>query len=173
MSSLYCSFVSLAVCIFMFLFPSATFSLSVLPHAMHVYTTHTHTLYTPHSCPSAFLCAPACSILLSPLSDFYVSTVSAIAVVESPSHAYLVLCDPMDCSMLDFLIPHHLWSLPKFLSVGLVMPSNHLILCCPLLLLPLISPSIKVFSNESALPIRWPKYWSFSFSIGPFKAYSG
>ena len=53
------------------------------------------------------------------------------------------------------------------------MPSNHLILCCPLLLLPSIFPSIRVFSNESVLPIRWPKYWSFSFSISPFNEYSG
>ena len=53
------------------------------------------------------------------------------------------------------------------------MPSNHLILCCPLLLPPLIFPSIRVFSNESALCIRWPKYWSFSFSISPFNEYSG
>ena len=53
------------------------------------------------------------------------------------------------------------------MSIELVMPSNHLILCCPLLLLPSIFPRIKVFSNESALPIRWPKYWSFSFNISP------
>ena len=58
-------------------------------------------------------------------------------------------------------------SLLKLISVELVMPSNHLILCCPLLLLPSIFPSIKVFSNESALRIRWPKYWSFSFKISP------
>ena len=54
------------------------------------------------------------------------------------------------------------WSLPKLMSIELVMPSNHLILCCPLLLLPSIFPSIRVFSNESALRIRWPKYWSFN-----------
>ena len=56
-------------------------------------------------------------------------------------------------------------SLPILMSIELVMPSNHLILCCPLLLLPSIFPSISAFSNESALQIRWPKYWSFSFSI--------
>ena len=56
---------------------------------------------------------------------------------------------------------------PKFMSIELVMPSNHLILDCPLLLLPSIFPSIRVFSNESSLQIRWPKYWSFSFSISP------
>ena len=64
-------------------------------------------------------------------------------------------------------------SLLKFMSIELVMPSNHLILCCPLLLLPSIFPSIRVFSNESVLCIRWPKYWNFSFSIRPSKEYSG
>ena len=61
-------------------------------------------------------------------------------------------------------------SLPKLISIELVMPSNHLILCHPLLLLPSIFPSIRVFSNDSALHIRWPKYWSFSFSISPLLA---
>ena len=64
-------------------------------------------------------------------------------------------------------------SLLKLISIELVMPSNHLILYRPLLLLPSIFPSIRVFSNESVLPIRWPKYWSFSFSISPFNGYSG
>ena len=59
------------------------------------------------------------------------------------------------------------WSLPKLMSIESVMPSNHLILCCPHLLLPSIFPNIRVFSNESALCIRWPKYWSFSFNISP------
>ena len=62
---------------------------------------------------------------------------------------------------------------PKLMSIELVMPSNHLILCPPLLLLPSIFPSIRVFSNESVLCIRWPKYWSFSFSISPSNEYSG
>ena len=64
-------------------------------------------------------------------------------------------------------------SLFKLVSIESVMPSNHLILCRPLLLLPSILPSIRVFSNESTLCIRWPKYWSFRFSISPFKGYSG
>ena len=64
------------------------------------------------------------------------------------------------------------WSLPKLMSIELVMPSNHLILCCPLLLLPSIFPSIRVFSNESALYMRWPKYWSFSFNISPSTEHS-
>ena len=65
------------------------------------------------------------------------------------------------------------WSLPKLMSVKSVTPSNHLIFCHPLFLLPSIFPSIRVFSNESVLPIRWPKYWRFSFSISPSNEYSG
>ena len=64
-------------------------------------------------------------------------------------------------------------SLLNLMSIESVMPSNHLILCCPFLLLPSIFPSIRVFSNESVLHIRWPKYWSFSFSISPSDEYSG
>ena len=65
------------------------------------------------------------------------------------------------------------WSLFKLMSIELVMPSNHLILCHPLLLQPSIFPSIRVFSNESVLRIRWPKYWDFSFSTSPSSEYSG
>ena len=64
-------------------------------------------------------------------------------------------------------------SLPKHMSIELVMPSSHLILCCPLVLLPSIFPSIRLFSNESALRMRWPKYWSFSFNISPSSEHSG
>ena len=65
------------------------------------------------------------------------------------------------------------WSLPKLVSIESMMPSNHLILCRPLLLLPSILPSIRVFSNKSALYIRWPKYWSFSCSISPSNEHPG
>ena len=65
------------------------------------------------------------------------------------------------------------WSLLKLMSIELVMPSNHLIFCFPLLLPPSIFPSIRVFSSESVLRVRWPKYWSFSFSISPSNEYSG
>ena len=65
------------------------------------------------------------------------------------------------------------WSLLKLISIELVMPSNYLIFCCPLLLLPSISPSIRVFSNESVLHIRWPKSWTFSFNISPSNEHSG
>ena len=80
---------------------------------------------------------------------------------------------PMDCSTPGFPVLHHLPELLKLMSIELVLPSNHLILCRPLLLPPSIFPSIRVFSNESVLPIRWPKYWSFSFSISPSNEYSG
>ena len=65
------------------------------------------------------------------------------------------------------------WSLPKFMSIESVMPSNHFILCHPLLLPPSIFPSIRIFSNKSAVCIRWPKYWSFSFSISPSNEHPG
>ena len=72
-----------------------------------------------------------------------------------------------------FLSTTNFWSLLRFMSIESVMPSNHLILCRPLLLPPSIFPSIRGFSNESALSIRWPKYWSFSFNISPSNGYSG
>ena len=82
-------------------------------------------------------------------------------------------CDPVDCSMPGFSAHHQPQSLLRLVSTELVMPSNHLILCRPLLLLPSIFSSIKVFSNESALRIRWPKHWSYSFSISLSNDYSG
>ena len=83
------------------------------------------------------------------------------------------LCDPMDCSTPSLPVHHQLPALLKLMSSESMMPSNYLILCRPLLLLLSIFPSIRVFSNESVLRIRWPKYWSFSFSINPSKEYSG
>ena len=83
------------------------------------------------------------------------------------------LCDPMDCSTPGFPVHHYSQSLLKLMSIELVMPSNHLILCHPLFLLPSIFPSFRIFSKDSVLRIRWPKYWSFSFSISPSKEYSG
>ena len=83
------------------------------------------------------------------------------------------LCDPMDCSTPGFPVLHHLLSLPKLKSIESVKASNHLILCHPLLLLPSIPPSFRVFSSESTLRMRWPKYWSFSFSISPSKEHPG
>ena len=88
---------------------------------------------------------------------------------SSVAQSYPTPCDPTDCSTPGF----NSWSLLRLTSINLVMPFNHLILCCPLLLLSAVFPSIKVFSSESVLHIRWPKYWSFSFSISPFNEYSG
>ena len=79
----------------------------------------------------------------------------------------------MNHSMPGLPIHHQLWSQPKPMSIELVMPSHHLILCCPFLLLPSIFSSMRVFSNESALCIRWPKYWCFSFSTSPSNEHPG
>ena len=86
--------------------------------------------------------------------------------VDSVAQLCLTLCHPMDCSRPGLPVHHQL---PEFESL---MPSSHLILCCPLLLLPSIFPSTRVFSNESVLQIRWPKYWSFCFSISPCNIHS-
>ena len=95
-----------------------------------------------------------------------------VVVVQSLSHL-LLFATPWTATCqasLSFTIS---WSLLKSLSTELVMPFNHLILCCPLILLSSIFLSIRVFSNESVLRIRWPKSWSFSFSINPSNEYSG
>ena len=84
-----------------------------------------------------------------------------------------ILCDPMDCSTPGLLSITNSQSLFELMLIESMMPSNHLILCLPLLLLPSIFPSISVFSNESALHIRWPKYWSFSFNISPSNEHPG
>ena len=116
---------------------------------------------------------------------------AAAAAAAKSLQSCPTLCDPRDGSPPGSPVPGILqagtlewadqaslpitnsWSLLKPMSIKSVMPSNHLILCCPLLLLPSIFPSIRVFSNESVLRIRWPKYWSFSFSISPSNEYSG
>ena len=85
----------------------------------------------------------------------------------------LTFCDPIDGSTTGPLSITNSWSLLKLMYVELVMPSNHLILCHPFFLLPSIFPSIRVFSNESVLRIRWLKYWSISFNISPSNEYSG
>ena len=101
-----------------------------------------------------------------------ISFVCFVVAVQSLSHVQLfgtpwtAACQ----ASLSFTISE---SLLKLISIESVMPSNHLIFCHPLLLLPSIFPSIRVFSNESALLIKWPKYWSFSFSISPTNEYSG
>ena len=89
----------------------------------------------------------------------------------SVSKSCLTFCDPMDCRTLGFPVFHHFKSLFKLMSTESRLPSSHPILCCPFLLLPSIFPSNRVFSNELALHIRGPNYWSFSFS--PSNDYSG
>ena len=106
--------------------------------------------------------------------SFIKSTFSSVSVqFSSVAQSCLTLCNPIwitarqaSLSISNFQSP------PKLMSVESVMPSNHLILCPPLPLLPSIIPSIRVFSNESALRIKWPKYWNFSFSISPSNEYS-
>ena len=92
---------------------------------------------------------------------------------SSVAQSCLTLCNPWTAARQASLFITKSWSLPKLMSIKLVTPSNHLILCHPLLLLPSIFPSIRVFSNESALRIRWPKYWSFSFNISPSNEHPG
>ena len=92
---------------------------------------------------------------------------------SSVAQPCLALRSPMDCSMPGFPVHHQLLGLLKLISIELVIPPNHLILCYPFLLLLSIFPSIRVFSNQSVLWIRWPKYWSFSVSISPSNEYSG
>ena len=87
--------------------------------------------------------------------------------------SYPTLCNPMNLNTPGLPVHHQLPSLLKLMSIKSVMPSSHLILCHPLLLLPPIPPSIRVFSDESTLPMRWPKYWSFSFSISPSNEHPG
>ena len=95
-----------------------------------------------------------------------------IVVILSLSHVR-VLVTPWTAAHQASLYITNSWSLLKLMSIKLLMPSSHLILCRPLLFLPLLFPSIRVFSNESALPIRWPKYWTFIFSISPSNEHSG
>ena len=92
--------------------------------------------------------------------------------VQSLSHVRL-FATPWTAACQASLSTTNSWSLLKLMSIDSVTPSNHLILCRPLLLLPSIFPSIRIFSHESVLHIRWPKYWSFSFSISPSNEYSG
>ena len=91
----------------------------------------------------------------------------------SSAQSCLKICNPVDCSIPGFPVHHQLPEPAQTMSIESVMPSNHHILCHLLLLPPSIFPSIRVFSNESVLCIRWPKYWNFSFSISPSNEYSG
>ena len=96
----------------------------------------------------------------------------SISSVQSLSHVCLFVA-PRTAAYQASLSITNPWTLLKIMSIESVMPSNHLILCCLLLLLPSIFPSIRIFVSESILHIRWPKYWSFSFSMSPSNQYSG
>ena len=99
-----------------------------------------------------------------------VDNLSSPVQFSSVAQSCPTLCDPMDCRSQ---VITNSWSLLKLMSTVSVMPSNHLILCHPLLLPPSIFPSIRVFSSDPVLHIRWPKYWSFRFSISPSNEHSG
>ena len=105
---------------------------------------------------------PANGLQGTPPAYTLISSVQFSSVAQCPT-----LSNPMDCSIPGLPVHH------QQLSTESVMPSNHLILCCSLLLLTSIFPSIRVFSSEPVLCIRWPRFWSFSFSISPSNAYSG
>ena len=98
---------------------------------------------------------------------------SASVLFSSVAQSCPTLCDPMNHSTPGLPVHHQLPGSTQPMSIESVMPSNHLILCHPFLLLPSIFPSIRVFSSESALCIRWPKYWSFSFNISPSNEHPG
>ena len=126
------------------------FSLSYLPH------------YIWHS-PG-----PSIPLQVTQFHSFFSSVQFSSFAQSCPA-----LCDPMDHSMPGLPVHHQLLELTQLMSIELVMQSNHPILCGPLLFLPSIFTSIRVFSNESAFHIRWPKYWSFSFNISPSDEYLG
>ena len=94
-------------------------------------------------------------------------------LVSSVVQSCLTLCDSMNCSTPDLPVHHQLLGFTKLMSIEKVMPSNRLISCRPLLFLPSIFPNIRVFSNQSTLCMRWPKYWSFSFNISLSNEYPG
>ena len=114
-----------------------------------------------------------CVILIVSFCSYLSEVVTFWVQFSSVAQSWPTLCDPMNHSTPGLPVHHQLLESTKPMSIESVMPSNHLILCPPLLLLPSIFPSIRVFSNESALHMRWSKYWSFSFSISPSNEYSG
>ena len=130
--------------------------------------------------PSGFLDPPAlvlslCELLLLFPNSAHLQKRHYVLKGTQFSHSVVpdsLLPHGLQNAVLSIPVHHQSQSLLKLMSIESVMPSNYLILCCPFLLLPSIFPSIRVFSNESALRIRWPKVWSFSFSISPSNKYS-
>ena len=123
-----------------------------------------HDWVTTYACAHVVYCLKLCCHLLGASFQF--------SSVQSLSRVWL-FATPWTAARQASLSITNSWSLCKLMSIELVIPSNHLILCRPLLLPPSVFPSIRVFSDESILCIRWPKYWSFSFSISPSNEYSG
>ena len=115
--------------------------------------------------------AQSCPTLCNPMGIYLYPMDKDISSVQLLSCVWL-FATPWTAALQASLSITSSWSLLKLMSIESMMPSNHLILCRPLFLLPSIFPSIRDFSNESALRIRWPKYWSFSFSISPSNEYS-
>ena len=131
---------------------------------------HTHSSYI---CAAGYkLCMMLCYVSLATLVHGGYGRCGWFSSVPLLSHVWHFVT-PWTAACQDSLSINNSQSLLKLMSIKLVMPSNHLILCRPLLLLLSIFPSIRVFSNDSVLHIRWPKYWSFSFSISPSNEYSG
>ena len=106
------------------------------------------------------------------VSNYTLSFSLSYSSVQSLSHVQL-FATPWTVACQAYLRITNSWNLLKLMSIKSVMPSNHLILCRPLLFPPSVFPSIRVFSNESVLHSRWPKYWSFNFNISPSNEYSG
>ena len=130
--------------------------------------------------PSSFLILTSSQSLSSSvtsgtksLSDFPIRTYLLLILVSPAAQSCPILCDPMDCSTPGFLSIINSQTLLKLMCIEPMMPFNHLILCHPLFLLPSVFPRIKIFSSELALCIKWPEYWSFSFSISPSNEHSG
>ena len=123
-------------------------------------------LFVRHSCPLSSII-----LLRNIFSSIFSVFIKPVQSVQSLSHVWL-FATPWTAARQASLSITNSWNLLRLTPIELVMPSNHLILCCPLLLLPSIFPSIRIFSNKLVLCIRWPKYWSFSFSISPSNEYS-
>ena len=131
----------------------------------------THKRVLQHHNSKASIIRPSAFITVQ-ISQLYVTTGKTISSVQSLSHVQLFATPWITASQSSLSITNS-QGLPKPMSIESVMPFSHLIFCCPLLLLPPNLPSIRVFSNESTLCIRWPKYWSFSFNISPSNEHPG